>query len=334
MTLSDEINFIKKNLKSLTTDDIVSILAPYRDQFEIRCPLLNSKSFFYRGRLLGEKLVKEFVDFSKLSYPKKNNISLGRANREGASTFYCCSSKEAVFYELDVKKGDEIILTNWQNTVPMLVSHIGYDPEVLKKLGSTRKCPDWAHSDHNVETFFAPTISNQVAKKIYNLQKQRDQNYQVRKFFNDEFTSLSKDNYHLTNAIAEFHLGNIHGKNHQFAGITYPSVRMSGNSDNLAILPSFFDKHFTLRRISHIRILNRAGKKIQIKEVDYATEIDSLGRPSWKGRTLKWEVKSQEFVTMRVESGRDKFGYYELGKDGQPLYWQAYNSRQEKIDPI
>jgi hypothetical protein len=96
--------------------------------------------------------------------------------------------------------------------------------------------------------------------------------------FTCQVTDANLERYKLTVAIAELHLGTIIGHAvPQFAGLAYPSVRASANSDNLALLPWFVDQHLRFRKAVHVRRNTISNSTFSITSCDAAKEFDDKG---------------------------------------------------------
>src|SRR5207237_6366893 len=101
----------------------------------------------------------------------------------------------------------------------MVANPLGYSPDVLKRLGSSRDCPPYAYAGfHATET----------ARLI-------------RDFCCEEFTRDVPTGFeHLyipSAAVAEKHFGGM------IDAVIYPTLAQFGNADNLAIEPRFADEH-------------------------------------------------------------------------------------------
>jgi len=67
--------------------------------------------------------------YEELIYPPINKAKTNRANVKGEQVFYASTKKKAVFYELDAKPGDALVLSTWVTALPLLISNVGYTSE-------------------------------------------------------------------------------------------------------------------------------------------------------------------------------------------------------------
>jgi hypothetical protein len=147
---------------------------------------------------------------------------------------------------------------------------------------------------------------------------------ELSRLFMRKADEISFDDYKLTAAIAEAHLGTIVGMGN-FSGLLYPSVRMWANGDNIALTPSYVDEHLEFRRATRVRIEKRTNTDFDITNVECAKQIDEAGHLKWLGRILGWDVPPQSRIICAAKTGRDSDGEYTSSKDGSPLYWHVTN---------
>lgn len=81
---------------------------------------------------------------SEISYPPSSIARPNRANQRGESLFYCSSSKEAVFYELDLKSGDRIVLSSWIVQEPILIDNLSFMIPNISRFGLIKNLDDGA----------------------------------------------------------------------------------------------------------------------------------------------------------------------------------------------
>lgn len=331
---------VEKNLQTLGIDEIVKLLGPLKIGMMMEAPIFEPGNFLYRGRKLTTDCAKDGIKLADLKHPPQESVPLGRVNRERKPMFYCAASKEVVFFEIpNLISGDEIILTFWQTTSKMLVSNIGYTNFMFEKLGAKRACPVWSTPKfpppkldqqaiqnfqpdaHEAITLNQSTFTHDSIAKIL----ATDKNSALRQAMSAAFLRVVNEaeayQYKFTTAIAELHLGEIIHSELQFAGLMYPTVKMSANGDNLALLPSFVDKAVEFKKALHARIDNRIGDTFSISYLDSATKIAENGTIKWLGRLPNWQVSPGQTVIARANEGRDKHGDYSISADGLPYHW-------------
>lgn len=161
--------------------------------------------------------------------PPERIRSFGRANRPGASMFYCCSDPNGAFREIDVKLGTYAVLATWETVERLVVHDVGYSAEVLKRAGAKRPLPEH-HAQFDAERLTPETR-------------------EVRQFLSLAFTDPTTNNYRVTAAIADMLLA-CDG----IGGIMYPTVAKSGDVDNLALFPEFVRSGLKLVEASAVDI--------------------------------------------------------------------------------
>lgn len=274
-----DIDFLKKRMNDLFVGYYLSSIA------------LKKGNILYRGVKWSENEKPNFV--TKISYPDNSYVkTLGRCNRQGNSMFYCSISREAPFFELKVFEGDFIAISHWTSLREVMVNNVGYVDETFERYGSSREdLPDW------------------VKLQGFACAWQRE----IHGFFAKEFTkdvsSDQTDNYKLSIAISEKltegNLNHIFAYKGRFAGLVYPSLSMSANSDNYVISPEFVDECLKLEKVEWIRVDKiRVDKKIDITVLDFADSFSDKGEIEWKGRAPNWKINSGESAVVEVRNGR------------------------------
>jgi RES domain len=322
---------IERDIRWLEIDDIKRRLQPLMVGYRIQTPVFDPGSFVYRARRLCPAFNKaKGITRQDLIYPPANITPLGRVNRPGQPVFYASLNKEAVFFELlELREGDEIVLTFWKTNERAIVNNIGYTEFAFKQLGARRELLRWdqSQSPSSTEaTITLPTIPEEIVRSALS----HDQNRALKEAFGEYFTHKVTPNvpllYKLTTAIGEMHLGNIrHVKSvtTQFAGILYPSVRTWANGDNLALLPWFVDNHLEFRKAVHIKIKSRTDTQINIDQLDAAHEFNGSGQLIWLGRIRKWTLQPRQTARFTLVEGRDDNGDFLLSSDGKACHWTA-----------
>jgi hypothetical protein len=240
--------------------------------------------------------------------------------------FYSSMHKESVFFEVQgLQAGDEIILIFWKTKERMIVNNIGYTEFVFQQLGAKRPVPKWSvpSPGGNQETIALQTRSPEMIESALSQDEMRDVREAVSQYFVRTVGPTETDSYKLTTAIGELHLGTIN-LTEQFAGVLYPSVRMWGNGDNLALLPWFVDSHVEFRKAVHVRIDNRTDTSFSVTYLDSARELDANGNLIWLGRLPNWTLnKPYQKAQFTFAPGPDEDGDYQISTDGKPCHWIA-----------
>lgn len=179
--------------------------------------VVNAQKFQPGIKLYSGRIDLKPVNISDISCPSANMAPLGLANLAGQPILYCCTARDAVFFELQPKVGDAIVVTHWITTAALLVNHVGYTRRVFDTIKSNRQVPVWG-----TEPSFP---GNAGLEEITN-------------FLADIFTKTvppdEESLYHkLTAAVAEnLFVGE------PFDGLLYPSLKMRANADCFALKPS------------------------------------------------------------------------------------------------
>ncbi len=248
------------DLNGTSIDEIKELLTPIFRGYVVKAPCFNLGLPLYSGRL-GDKS----ANISELSYPPARLTPIGLANRPKEPVLYCCTAREAVFFELQPKVGDTVALAHWVTTAPLMVNYVGYTRRVLDALGSTRPVASWGSEPS------APTGDQQ----------------EIMDFLSDVFTQIvppgEEQLYNkLTVAVAE----NLFAGD-PFDGLLYPSVRMRANADNIALKRRFVDDHLRFLKAEFIRI-------DAIREFDYdITLLDTAPEITTNG-TIEWYIVSSD----------------------------------------
>jgi len=228
---------------------------------------------------------------SGLSYPPPQLTPLGRVNRPGSPVFYCCTSKEATFFEIQPTKGQTVVISQWITTAPMMVNHVGYTEPTFKALGSKRPHAGWSSEPafipgDNANRFIAEFLSEAFARRVA-----VDSEYE----------------YILTIAIAEKLFS--HGL---FDGLLYPSIALWANADNFALKANYVDNNLRFIKAEYAGINDVQDNLFKVTPLDTATELSADGTIVWKGRPDQWVIRPGEQFKFAAENGkwvvRDAFG--------------------------
>ena len=337
MTTHPVFAHVYENLATLEVDEIESLLRPLIKGMENIASILPAGSFLYRARKCDSTFHKgEPFGLNQIRQRPANMATIGRANSNDQSVFYCSTTKEPVFFEVpNLQAGDEIILSIWKTKSQIIVNNIGYTEAAFAALGAARKPPQPnLLNGPNLDPDFHWTAPADVLEKGL----PAEENAAIRDILGDAFTRRADNamhHYKLTNAVARLHLGTIINASSKLAGIMYPSVQMSANGDNIALDGNTADEVLEFSKASHIIIGRRHDSiKFDITILDEAIELDANEHVKWLGRKLEWSIKEQ-FGELQLKSceGPDKFGDYD-GSDGRQAHWQATDPKTGLIvDP-
>ncbi len=325
---------------ALSIDELRERLWPAIGGMSVRSPIFDPGTFVYRARRIDANFsVSGPTALRELSYPLPEITRPNRANRAGHPMFYCSTGKEPLFFELgELTTGDEIVVTAWLTDAPMMVNNIGYTQFVFDKLGAKRPCPTWeakSPTDATGSVAFSEGGFDALKDQVLENRLSQEANEQVRleisRLFMQKVGTTNADAYKLTTAIAEVHLGTIKNMAADFAGVMYPSIKMSANGDNIALTPKFVDAHLKFKRATRVRIDKHVGAKFDFTSVDCAKSVDVKGNLEWLGRLPNWQVKPGQMAKFTVTPGRDSDGEYSSGKDGAPLHWLARDATTGEI---
>jgi hypothetical protein len=238
---------LQLRLRELQIDEIYATINSLLIGSVISAPILPSGTVLFRGRLFTNTFNKtREIIVRDLSYPPTSRTKLGRANRQNQPFFYCSSSQEIIYYEIPgLVTGDELVLSYWPITDPILVCNIGYTQFVFDRLGAKRPLPVWT-GDSKRRTLEIPDEQSVRQAEAHFLP--HDENGRLQEALGNAFMSDVGENekykYKLTVAISEAYLlKEIENQSQQFCGVLYPTVRMAANGDNLALKPECVDAH-------------------------------------------------------------------------------------------
>ncbi len=226
MEAFDRIN--KIDAATVTIDDLYNLINPVLDGFRVLAKQFEPGVYLYRTRKCNKP-----ININEVSYPPVAYSKIGRANEEGQPVFYASVGKNVPFFELNPSIGDTIAVSYWKTKSTMLLNTVGYTADALDGLGSKR----------GVETVFPANIIKSVG----------EENELINHFLASCFTAKihisESEKYELSAAITRILLsGDI------FSGIMYPTVKMFGNADNVALTRDFADKNLELLAIEFVEV--------------------------------------------------------------------------------
>jgi hypothetical protein len=194
---------------------------------------------------------------------------MGRVNRAGNPVLYCCTSREAPFFESRPEKGQTVAIVHWQTTADLTVNHVGYGIGNFQRLGSNRPKGSWSQD-------LVSGPSNDTDKAISEF---------LAEVFTQRVPKGSEEAYKLSVAIAEFLF-----KDDIFDGLIYPTVEMRANADNFALKPRYADKNLRLLKAEYacIDALLEFGYRITV--LDTANALAPDGTILWNGPLRQWVI--------------------------------------------
>jgi len=290
-----DINQINNAIEQLSTIDIknatIEQLQAYFQQiingYSVAAINFNPGLLLYRGILFSEKPSL----YENIIYPPKDKAKLNRASIEGKQMFYAASSKKTVFYELDVKPGDKLILSRWVTNNNLLFNNVGYTKSNFEELSSSR-LPFEYNDPHNNET--NELIANYLAKS-----------------FCQPISEIDNHLYKRTIAIAKIHLNQVN--DNKFSGLFYPTVRLHAEEDNFAIDKETIDKGLLdVEGIEFIEVLDKLENRYKYRIIDIADNIKN-GNINWKNLNKHWSVYDDSDELVFVEESGHIIAYNSNG---------------------
>lgn len=280
------------DLRSVSIEEIKDLLTPVFRGYRVSAP-----RFVPGVRLFRVRSCQKPTNIRELSYPPAQVVGLGRVNRPGSPVLYCCTSREAPFFEARPPVGTTVAITRWETTASLLVNQVGYTRRTFDTLGSARQQAGWGpepadvsagEGNEEIAEFLAELFTQQVAK-------------------GDEHT------YKLTVAVAEkLFMDDL------FDGLLYPTVPMRANADNFALKPRYADKHLRFLKAEFARIDAERDFAYDITVLDTATELGDDGSIRWRGRLDQWVLRNQgDQLTFTAENGK----------------WVARDARGKIVEP-
>lgn len=213
----------------------------------------------------------------RISYaPPDRVLRPGRANRDHSSMFYGCLGAFPIFFEIHAKQGDMVAMSEWAVVEPLWMHNLGYHPDALDRLGAPVPVQRW-----------------QLLNPIPN---ETNHNRKLRKRMSLAFTADVPEGeeyrYKETIAINELlfdRASPIAGQgpgapqSEMVAGTVYPTVRMKGLADNVAIWPDFVDRYLKIRSVRLLRIETADHEKMEYAFLTVASS------EAFFGKTIVWQ---------------------------------------------
>lgn len=271
----------------LSVTDIESLRGEVRgllpDNYVAVGRLIQPGTDFYR--IVAYDSMPSRVD--QISYPPTNVArSHGRCNRAGTSVFYCSNSRVAPHYEVDLKKGDRYVLSQWRSNQPMYVLLAGYTYSSVLQMGSDRLPASYIPEQQSpLQSLFTEFLASEITKNV---------------------PPGREDEYKLTIAFAENQFESTISNSASLGALMYPTIPMKGNADNFVLRPSVVDEKLKLIEVAYHEITDINDGQLSTTEVDFACTTSSDGLLEWKGRQGQWKPDrpTNEIVTATAHEGR------------------------------
>ena len=266
------------DLRFTTIEKVKELLATALYGYEVSAPRFPPGINLFRLRICDKP-----SHISELSYPSPHLTPQGRVNRPKTPAFYCCTSREATFFEAQPTNGQTVVISRWNTTAPMLVNHVGYTERTFQVLRSKRPHVGWSS-----EPTFIPG---------------GDANRFIAEFLSEAFRRRvavgSEHEYILTIAIAEkLFLHDL------FDGLLYPSIAFWANADNFALKTQYVDNNLRFMKAEYARINDVQDNNYNITILDTATELAADGTIVWRGRLDQWVLRTRGRFLVSVENGK------------------------------
>jgi hypothetical protein len=165
--------------------------------------------------------------------------------------FYGCVGAFPIFFEIQAKQGDLIALSEWVVVEPLWVHNLGYHPDALGRLGAP-----------------VPAQHSQRWPLISPIANETNYNRRIRRRMSLAFTADVPEGeeyrYKETIAINELLFDRASPittrsddgqRSVRVAGTVYPTVKLKGLADNVAIWPDFVvDRYLKIKSVRFIRL--------------------------------------------------------------------------------
>lgn len=270
---AEEVNSLIAKLENLnyaqaSIEEIRELLEQLTLGFMTNAPRFEPGVYLHRIRKCSKP-----TNIREATYPPKEYATIGRANDEGKPMFYASVGKSVPYSEIYPEVGDEILLSTWKSTSPMMLNHIGYTDDVKEHLNSNRDLS----KQYSISDWNPPS---EIYAVIY-------------KFLGKHFTLEVNESagYKLTVAIANLLCGGD-----IFAGLIFPTVQVFGNSDNIVLKPDFVDANLQLVSVEFQRVTHRKGLEVSYQTLDFANDWDAEGNIKWSGRLPGYMMEGNQQI--------------------------------------
>lgn len=282
------------NVRNAAVEQLVDSLTPLFQGLRIHSPIVKAGTKFFRVRIVGDRV----SNIAEAGIPPIDKITKpGRLNDAGEQLGYFSMSRRSAYFEVGPGRGDHVILSRWVAESDFIFLHIGYQSDVFSALSSSRTGTEYNWASESRKT--------------------SERNRQVYDFLSNELTKVVESGneweYKTTIAIGRKFLGDG-----PHDGLLYPTIAMSGNSDNAAIKISSIPK-LRLYAIEFNKLKTVDGMKMNIDQVDSSTTWNEHGEISWSGRHLQWKL---------TRPGQEAIAKAEDGE------WVLYDEEGNEILPV
>lgn len=280
----EEFQLIKEKISNLdysrtTIEEIFEIIKPLLKGMGLTAVQTAIDLTLFRGVKWNNK--PQTID--KISYPPRLSTKINRASDVGQQMFYSSTSKNITFYEMYLKKGDRVAISQWRPNIHLVFLLVGYIDDNLKKMGASRTI------DFGPMKFVSDVFANPS-----------DQEVESAKFIADLFCQnippQDENKYKLTIAITRLltrdHYVDAQKKDGRFSGLVYPSIKGNGEHDNYAINIDLIDNKFIEPyNVEFIEIVDYESQRqrYKYKILDYADSF-SENRINWKEIKNSWTI--------------------------------------------
>jgi hypothetical protein len=212
---------------------------------------------------------------SKISYPPAACAQLGRLNRAGQPVFYGSCAGPGVFYELKAREGSRIGWSEWEVMEPLWMHNLGYGEDALTLMGA---------AFNNERLPLVEPFPNETSHSR-NLRKKVALAFTVDVPAGNEY--LYKQSVALTEFWCEHDqkFPSIPGgpKTDEVAGISYPSLQMRGDADNLVIWPKFAHSSLLLKQVHYVLV-----EKADYSSLSFTLLTLDISHSFIDGTAIKW----------------------------------------------
>jgi hypothetical protein len=268
--LTPDINRIKEILEELNALDYRQLEIEDFGKYinELMIGYVVNLYYFNHGLVLfrGVGYKEKPSIFENLIYPPLSNTKINRASDSNEQMFYASTSKRAVFYELNAKRGDRLAIATWKTNNVLFFNNVGYTKLNFEALSSTRQPLD-----------SPPDVGNSIIVGEY-----------LAKFFCQPVLEANNYLYKMTIAIARIHLQNV--TNNKFSGLFYPTVQMNAEEENFALLKETIDRNLLdFESVEFIEIIDKIENRYKYKIIDVADNLNG-NDINWKNLDKNWIV--------------------------------------------
>jgi hypothetical protein len=234
--------FSDENLRSESIDSLKLALRGKLGGYGVAITEIAAGNKLYRGVRWPQRpaLVKD------LAHPPDQYVQLGRLNREHQSMFYASLAGPGALLEIHATAGDRIALSEWVVAEPLWMHNLGFHQDALKNLGGdlapirprlSGRLPGETKANESMRR----TLSLCMIEDI-----RSDESYRYKRSIAIGET--------LFDRASEIPLKPGGPRFSDVSGIAYPSIRLRGAADNVAIFPRFVRSSLILSSVYYLLI--------------------------------------------------------------------------------